>query len=67
LGDDAYDAAAPQAMELDLARGFREKSVVSAKPDVETWMDLGSALAHDDGSCTNLLTTKSLHSQSLGL
>jgi hypothetical protein len=52
-------------VELNFPRGFCEESVVSAEPDIETGMNLGSALPHDDRSGANLLAAKGFDSESL--
>lgn len=43
------------------------ESVISADANVTTGMELGSTLAHDDGSCTHFFAAEGLHTQHFGV
>ena len=45
----------------------REQRVVLADADVHTGVELGAALANDDGTCGDQLTAVGLDAQHLGL
>ena len=65
-GFDADEFAVPAALaELDYASNFREQGIVLAQADIFAGLDAGAALAHDDRSAGNELSTEGFYAQSL--
>ena len=58
-------AAVAMVRELDASGDLGKESVVRADADVGAGLDLGSALAHDDGSAGDELATEGLYAKAL--
>ena len=61
------DLAALARAELHRTVGQREQRVVAATPDVLARVELGAALAHDDGAGGHGLAVEHLHAEALGI
>src|SRR6516165_3512927 len=65
-GVNADELTHPAAvLELDRARHFRKQRIVLAPTYVETRLDLGAALPHNDRAARDQLAAENLHAQPL--
>ncbi len=67
LGEDVDQAATLTGAELHLALGEGEEGVVAAPAHVDTGVEVGPPLAHDDGPGVDRGAVEHLHSESLGV
>jgi hypothetical protein len=61
------DATSTAGAELDSTWGKCEESVVLTAADIVTWVEVRTALTHDDLARVNELATEALHAETLSI
>jgi hypothetical protein len=67
FGEDVYETPVGPGPVLDGAGTQREQRVIAPPADIVSWVDARSALANEDGACTDSLAVENLRPQTLGV